>query len=117
MGRSEPVQVVIDIVLGIDSPRRDQMLGKMLIHGLVAAVLVGSAAAVFAQAKDNGSVSANTAQTNVTRSAPLPAEAKASQSDNGYIRPSKNDLGKREHERERGHDRKSGRHGEDRDDD
>lgn len=30
------------------------MLGKMLIHGLVAAAILGSAAAVYAQVKDNG---------------------------------------------------------------
>lgn len=30
------------------------MLGKMLIQGLVAAAVIGSAAAVYAQVKDNG---------------------------------------------------------------
>lgn len=30
------------------------MLGKMLIHGLLAAALIGSAAAVYAQSADNG---------------------------------------------------------------
>lgn len=30
------------------------MLGKMLIHGLLTAALIGSAAAVYAQAQDNG---------------------------------------------------------------
>lgn len=30
------------------------MLGKMLIHGLVGALAIGAAAAVFAQAKDGG---------------------------------------------------------------
>lgn len=30
------------------------MLGKMLIHGLVGALAIGAAAAVFAQAKDSG---------------------------------------------------------------
>lgn len=34
------------------------MLGKMMIHGLVAAILIGGAAAVYAQAKDNGYLSA-----------------------------------------------------------
>ena len=29
------------------------MLGKMLIHGLVAAFLIGSAAATYAQARDH----------------------------------------------------------------
>lgn len=30
------------------------MLGKMLMHGLLAAALIGATAAVYAQAKDNG---------------------------------------------------------------
>lgn len=30
------------------------MLGKMMIHGLVAAILIGGAAAVYAQAKADG---------------------------------------------------------------
>lgn len=30
------------------------MLGKMMIHGLVAAILIGGAAAVYAQAKTDG---------------------------------------------------------------
>lgn len=30
------------------------MLGKMLLHGLLGAVLIGSAAAVYAQSQDNG---------------------------------------------------------------
>ena len=32
------------------------MLGKMMIHGLVAAILIGGAAAVYAQAKADGPV-------------------------------------------------------------
>jgi len=32
------------------------MLGKMMIHGLVAAILIGGAAAVYAQAKADGAV-------------------------------------------------------------
>lgn len=56
------------------------MLGRMLIHGLVAAVLVGSAAAVYAQAKDNGYPAPDTIQTKGT----APAEVKP---DNGYLRP------------------------------
>jgi len=33
------------------------MLGKMLIHGLVAAILIGSAAVVYAQAKGTAPLS------------------------------------------------------------
>ena len=56
------------------------MLGKMMMHGLVMAILVGGAAAVYAQAKDNGYLSA----------APTPAStdnATATRSDNGYLSP------------------------------
>ena len=58
------------------------MLGKMTMHGLVVAILVGGAAAVYAQAKDkdNGSLSA----------APAPASTDngtAARSDNGYLSP------------------------------
>jgi len=42
------------------------MLGKMMIHGLVAAILIGGAAAVYAQARDT---------------------ATPAQSDNGYLQP------------------------------
>lgn len=42
------------------------MLGKMMIHGLVAAILIGGAAAVYAQARDT---------------------ATPVQADNGYLRP------------------------------
>lgn len=42
------------------------MLGKMMIHGVVAAILIGGAAAVYAQARADGT----------------PA-----QSDNGYLQP------------------------------
>lgn len=54
------------------------MLGKMLIHGLVAAAIIGGSAAVFAQVKDNGYLTA-----------PKPvAETVAEKTgDNGYIRP------------------------------
>ncbi len=38
------------------------MLWKMLIHGLLAAILIGSAAAVYAQAKDTGYLSQTTPQ-------------------------------------------------------
>jgi hypothetical protein len=42
------------------------MLGKMMIHGLVVAILIGGAAAVYAQAKADGTVAT---------------------SDNGYLQP------------------------------
>lgn len=61
------------------------MLGKMLIHGLVAAALIGSAAAAYAQAKDNGYLPAP---------APAVQSAKpdAAKADNGYLRPAAADL-------------------------
>jgi hypothetical protein len=52
------------------------MLGKMMINGLVAAILIGGAAAVYAQARDGGSLSAAPAGT-------------------GYLQPT--DRGLREH--------------------
>ena len=51
------------------------MLWKMLIHGLIAAILIGSAAAVYAQAKDAGSLS---------QTAPQAATAGTA---DGYVRP------------------------------
>lgn len=42
------------------------MLGKMLVHGFAAAILIGSAATVYAQARDNGTLSPD---------APVPAVA------------------------------------------
>lgn len=57
------------------------MLGKMLIHGLVAAAVIGSAAAVYAQTKDNGYLSPTQppAKVEPARAAPVGAD--------GYIRP------------------------------
>ncbi|OFW97174.1 MAG: hypothetical protein A3D94_23195 [Alphaproteobacteria bacterium RIFCSPHIGHO2_12_FULL_66_14] len=73
------------------------MLGKMMIHGLVAAILIGGAAAVYAQAKDGGSLSAAPAGT-------------------GYLQPT--DRGLREHGDGRKHADRADRHrdGHDRDD-
>lgn len=51
------------------------MLWKMLIHGLLAAILIGSAAAVYAQAKDTGYLS---------QTAPQGATAGTA---DGYVRP------------------------------
>jgi hypothetical protein len=55
------------------------MLAKMVIHGLVAAILIGGAAAVYAQAKDNGYLSAAPAQARTDG-------VTAAQSDNGYLK-------------------------------
>lgn len=92
------------------------MLGKMLIHGLVAAALVGSAAAVYAQAKDNGYLSPDAVSSSVgqeakavagrTVAAAPGAGDTASRRDDGYIRDRKHDRGhEREHDKRRGHDR------------
>ena len=56
------------------------MLGKMMVHGLVAAILVGGAAAVYAQAKDNGYLSAAPAKAGTD-------DGTAARSDNGYLSP------------------------------
>jgi hypothetical protein len=82
------------------------MLAKMLVHGLVAAILIGGAAAVYAQARDSGQPSA------------APAQAT---SDNGYLQSPTD--GVRKHKDGRKHAAKSERHREgrshdnDRDDD
>lgn len=65
------------------------MLGKMMIHGLVAAILIGGAAAVYAQAKVDGT--------------PV-------QSDNGYLQQRAD--GVRTDKDGRKHDAKSERHAE-----
>lgn len=62
--------------------KEDEMLGKMMIHGVVAAILIAGAAAVYAQAKDGGSLSAAPAGT-------------------GYLKPT--DGGFREHRDGRKH--------------
>jgi hypothetical protein len=46
------------------------MLGKMMIHGLVAAILIGGAAVVYAQARADG-----------------PAAPPAASTGNGYLQP------------------------------
>lgn len=106
------------------------MLGKMLIHGAVAAALIGSAAAVYAQARDNGYLPAPQAlqaekapQALQAEKAPLALQKAipAARSDNGYLRPGAADLrGDRDdhHDRgERGRERHDGRRGHDGDDD
>ncbi|MGE5548675.1 MAG: hypothetical protein ACM33T_17350 [Solirubrobacterales bacterium] len=70
------------------------MLGKMIIHGLIAATLIGSAAAVYAQAaRDTGYLSPT------GPSAPTQTSANPDK-DNGYLRPAM--RSEREHDRERG---------------
>lgn len=59
------------------------MLGKMMMHGLVVAILVGGAAAVYAQAKDDGYLSAAPAKSDTDNGT-------AARSDNGYL-PRMND--------------------------
>lgn len=44
------------------------MLGKMIIHGLVAAAIVGGTAAVYSQVTDNGAPSPQIAQTEAGQS-------------------------------------------------
>jgi hypothetical protein len=85
------------------------MLGKMLIHGLVAAAILGSAAAVYAQVKDNGYLApAATADQRKEEVADMV---------NGYLRPTDATVRGREDERRQGarsehhrerHDRKRG---------
>lgn len=79
------------------------MLGKMLIHGLVAAAILGSAAAVYAQVKDTGNLAP----------AAIPEQRKdvvASEPGDGYLRPT--DLNVRVREDERRHGVRSERHRE-----
>ncbi len=70
------------------------MLGKMLIHGLVAATVIGSAAAVYAQAKDNGYLSpATTAEQQ---------RGFVAETNSGTLRPAEANVGGREGERRQG---------------
>lgn len=93
------------------------MLGKMLIHGLVAGAIIGSAAAVYAQAKD---ITPATPPTVTTKA----AEQATSDAGNGYLRSPLSALqaGKSDGDRavksDRHHDRKHDRkHDHDDDDD
>lgn len=87
------------------------MLWKMLIHGVVAAALIGSAAAIYAQATDSGYLSSAFTQPSIAPDA-------AAKGGDGNIRPSTMDAGagedgktlvdktERSHEgRERHHDK------------
>lgn len=93
------------------------MLGKMLIHGLVASAIIGSAAAVYAQAKDMPPA----APPAVTTKA---AEQATSDAGNGYLRSPLSTVqagrsdGDRTLKSDRHHDRKHDRkHDHDDDDD
>lgn len=92
------------------------MLGKMLVHGLVAAILIGSAAAVYAETKDNATPSPTQAQgqTAVKTMAEDAAKTGAVTGGDGYIRPTAETLrqGKREHG-ESHHKRGERRHDDD----
>lgn len=77
------------------------MLGKMLMQGLIAAALIGSAAAVYARATDNGPL-ASTAMPD------RPKDAAGTETGNGYLRPTEGNL--RDRKDERRHDTRSERH-------
>jgi hypothetical protein len=63
------------------------MLGKMLIHGAVAAALIGAAAAVYAQASDQGTPTAS------AQSAPAQGHVEPGKTTDGYLHPAGNDGG------------------------
>lgn len=91
------------------------MLGKMLIHGLVAAALIGSAAAVYAQAKDNGYLKPDAVQAQAAADKPQLKTGDKPAAANGYlaadsVRGHDGKHAKKEHHRE-------GRHHDDDDDD
>jgi hypothetical protein len=94
------------MVASIETEGETAMLTKMMIHGLVAAILIGGAAAVYAQAKDSRQPS----------TAPVQAT-----NDSGYLQSPAD--GVRKHKDGRKHAAKAERHREghgrdnDRDDD
>ena len=61
------------------------MRGKMMMQGLVVAILIGGAAAVYAQAKDNGYLSAAPAK-------PGTDNGTVARSDNGYLSPTNDEV-------------------------
>jgi len=82
------------------------MLGKMIIHGLVAATMIGAAAAVYAQTRNDGY--ASPAPSQISRAA-SPDKA----ADDGYMRPTgfrfgdhDRDDDDHEHETRRDHERR-----------
>lgn len=84
------------------------MLGKMIIHGLVAATMIGAAAAVYAQTRNDGD--ASPAPSQISR-AVSPDKA----ADDGYMRPTglrfrDRDDDDHEHESRRDHERRDHAH-------
>ncbi|TAN61509.1 MAG: hypothetical protein EPN20_12335 [Magnetospirillum sp.] len=86
------------------------MLGKMLIHGLIAATLIGSAAAVYAQGKDNGYLPSTAKPAAVSGKLEAPPAGKEA---DGYVRPSRDDKRERSGKAERHHERHDRHHDED----
>lgn len=92
------------------------MLGKMLVHGLVAAAIVGGTAAVYAQSKDNGTPFPQVAQTEAAGRSDITAALTASNDDvapawaemAGDDRDRQSPVGsnrpRHRHDRERDHD-------------
>lgn len=84
------------------------MLGKMIIHGLVAATMIGAAAAVYAQTRNDGY--ASPAPSQISRAA-SPDKA----ADDGYMRPTEfrfreRDDDDHEYESRRDHERRDHAH-------
>ncbi|AVM72934.1 hypothetical protein [Magnetospirillum gryphiswaldense] len=90
------------------------MLGKMLIHGLVAAVIVGGTAAIYSQIPDNGTPSPQTAQSDAAGQSNLAATLLARNDDvrsvgaeargDGPGRSFRSDRTRDRHDRKRDHD-------------
>jgi hypothetical protein len=95
------------------------MLGKMLIHGLVAAAVIGSAAAVFAQAKDNGYLKPDAVLAQPAQAAVAPAKTGAQRADNGYLVAGRDasEQALRDHHHKKSEHRGEGRRHDDDDDD
>jgi hypothetical protein len=88
------------------------MLRKMLVHGLAAAILIGSAAAVYAEVKGNGYLSPAMAQTKIDDKA-------TAKGGDGSSRPSAENVRKGEDRNKHGgkskrhHDGREGGHDKD----
>ncbi len=85
------------------------MLWKMLVHGLLAAILIGSAAAVYAQAKDNGYLSPVAPQAATAGPAegsvrPAAAEARKDRERHKHSRDDRDDDRDRDHDHDDDHD-------------
>ncbi len=88
-----------------------KMLGKMLIHGLLAAAVIGSAAAVYAQSKANGYLAPD--------ATPDQRQEAVADTGNGYVRPTEGHFSRRDGEARSDHrsERHRDRHDRDHDDD